>query len=81
MISLVGFFDELEKIGVVKEGQGGIVGRMLTNAMLKNVSQNPVKYVAAMNRHDKGLERHRRMMEAVEEGTPAGWVPLGMHAG
>lgn len=66
---LNGFFDELEKIG-----------GLLTETLIKNVARNPVKYYAANERMKKGLQRHRETMEALERGTPAGWVPMGMQA-
>lgn len=65
---LEGFFDELEKIG-------GLV-----DAFIKNVATNPVKYYAADRRMSKGMARHRQAVEALENNTPAGWGPLGMHA-
>ena len=48
------------------------------DAVIKNISTNPVKYYAAGRRHEGGKERHRRTMEAVEHSYPAGWVSLGM---
>jgi hypothetical protein len=60
------FFDELTKIGNV------------TNAVVKNVLTNPVKYYAAQQRMEKGKKLHHQMMEAYERNTPASWAALGM---
>jgi len=74
---LEGFFDELEKIGsgkaTSKAKHSGFV-----DAVIRNISTNPVKYYAAGRRHEEGKERHRRTMEALEHPYPASWVPLGM---
>jgi hypothetical protein len=65
-IIMEALFDELEKIGG------------LTEAIVENLIQNPLKYVAASNRWDKGVSRHKKTMEALKYPYPASWALLGM---
>lgn len=67
---LSSFFDELEKIGGLNE--------RLVEAVIKNIRTNPVKYLAAYSRHEKGKQRYRQTEAALEHPYPAGWVPLGI---
>jgi len=71
--TLIGFFDELEKIGSAER----LLAKLLPTS-LSNV-QRLATIKGGGGRVSKGIERHKRMMEAVEHPYPASWVTLGMH--
>lgn len=55
----------------------GGVAEFLTRTLVERAAGAPVTYGSAYQLR-KGIDRHKQTMQAVEEGYPAGWVPLGM---
>lgn len=65
-----GFFDELTKIGAVSDYLlGKAVGTSLRHPLLVRGRYRKTK---------DSVSKHKQMMHAVEHGSPAGWVSMGM---
>lgn len=53
------------------------VASVLT-AILGQTIKHPLQAAYRVNRVGAGIDRHRATVNALEQGYPAGWVPLGM---
>lgn len=58
----------------------GGVAEFLTRSLVERAAGSPATY-GLTYQLNKGIERHKQTMRALDEGYPAGWVPLGMRPG
>jgi hypothetical protein len=65
MLPMVSFFEEMEKIALV----GPLIGQAV---------KYPGMVGWRLHQIEEGKGAHRRMMQNIERGVPAGWAALGM---
>lgn len=64
-----GFLDELGKLKLAGS---------LSEAIIESLIKHPLRYVNTKYQIERGRGLSQGFKEAIEQGYPAGWVPLGM---